>query len=224
MKSYCSIAGIKQGFKSHENEPCFAFYKYDGSCLRFEWSQKKKWHKFGTRHHLFDESDKEYGRAIEIFNKTYASDLEKIFQDNKEFKSLERVVVFCEFFGPSSFGGWHNFNDKNEKFELCLFDVDIHKKGILLPSDFLKHFGHLRTAEVLYEGPFTKEFVNKVIYDNLEYELGEGVVVKGGKSQHKLWMTKVKTKKWLEELKTKAEKFKSLAQVLSENQQEQSFG
>jgi hypothetical protein len=36
-------------------------------------------------------------------------------------------------------------------------------------------------------------------------------------------MVKVKTRKWLQELKTKAEKFQSFNQILNENQKEQLF-
>jgi hypothetical protein len=220
MKSYFSIPGIRSEFKIHEGKPCTAFYKYDGSCLRFEWSKKKGWYKFGTRNRLFDETDAEYGQAIKLFNETYANNIEKVFQDDKNFKTTNRSIVYCEFFAPSSFAGWHKFD---EKFELRLFDVNIHNKGLLLPSEFLRSFGHLQIATTIYQGRLTKNFVEQVINNELECDLNEGVVIKGGESQHKLWMVKVKTRKWLQELKTKAEKFQSFNQILNENQKEQLF-
>ena len=45
MEQYPHIEGST---KAPIGEPCIAFYKYDGSNLRFEWSPKKGWHKFGT--------------------------------------------------------------------------------------------------------------------------------------------------------------------------------
>ena len=47
MIVYPSIAGL-----SHVplGEPCLAFHKYDGSNLRFFWSRRAGWHRYGTRY------------------------------------------------------------------------------------------------------------------------------------------------------------------------------
>jgi len=199
--------------------PCIGFNKLDGSNLRFEWSKKQGWHKFGTRRRLFDHTDPDFGSAIKIFKDTLASGLEDVFRD-KLYKNAGRYIVFCEFVGPSSFAGWH---DPDEPKELVLIDVSVHQRGMVLPRDFVKHFGHLRSAEVVYQGNFTKEFIQDV--RNGEYPVKEGVVVKGvkgGKGVHGLWMSKVKTKAWLAKLKEKADTDLALQKMLSENTMEQS--
>ena len=76
MKSYRSIDGPSKA----PQKPCIAFYKYDGSNLRFEWSKKRNWYKFGTRRRLFDESDDKYGQAIPMFLERLAPGLEKVFK------------------------------------------------------------------------------------------------------------------------------------------------
>ena len=56
---------------------------------------------------------------------------------------------------------------------------------------------------------------------------GEGVVAKGIKlgknrnAQHGLWMSKVKTEQWLDELKRRAEESDDLRKTLEENLAEQ---
>lgn len=112
--------------------------------------------------------------------------------------------------------------------ELVLFDVNPHKKGILLPRVFLKHFGHLKVPEVVYEGNFNKQFVRDVI--DGKYPVDEGVVAKGftvGKKtspEHGLWMAKIKTRSWMERLQEKAKTVAALRQVLLENEREQYDG
>ena len=67
MQQYPSIDGSK---KAPLGKPCIAFVKYDGSNLRWEWSPKQGWHKFGTRRQMFDATDEVYGPAIPIFLNT----------------------------------------------------------------------------------------------------------------------------------------------------------
>lgn len=173
--------------------PCHAFYKYDGSNLRFEWSKKSGWYKFGTRNRLFDHTDPDFGSAVDLFLNGLADGIQKVFRD--EYKQSDRAIVFAEFFGPSSFAGQHV---KEEPKDLVLFDVNLHKKGILGPAEFVKEFGHLRSAEVVYQGPFSEEFISEVWEG--KRQLVEGVIAKGGNG-HSLWMRKVKTAAYKEKLK-----------------------
>jgi len=220
MKTYWSIPGPGRSFPHLD---CIAFDKLDGSNLRFEWSRKRGWWKFGTRRRLFDVNDPEFGQAIGIFLAKYGDDLVAIFT-SKRYRGTEKAVVFCEFYGPRSFAGWHHPDDVPT---VTMIDVAVHKKGIVLPRDFVDDFGHLEIPSVVYEGKFGKQFVEDVREGRLSGMTGEGVVAKGvnvGKKkspQHGLWMRKVKTRWWLEELKKRAVESPELRHVLEENWKEQ---
>jgi hypothetical protein len=219
MKTYWTIPGPSKAPAA----PCIAFDKLDGSNLRFEWSKKRGWYKFGTRKRLFDETDHEYGSAIQIFHDTYADGIVEVLKKNKAYRSVQQAIVYCEFYGPSSFAGQHVESDPKE---LMLFDVSIHKKGFVLPRDFINHFGHLKTPTVIYEGNFNKQLFYDV-RDGKYPVTEEGIVAKGvllGKKknpQHGLWMSKIKTKRWFEKLREKAEHIQFLKQVLADNLKEQ---
>ncbi|MEK6832572.1 MAG: RNA ligase family protein [Nanoarchaeota archaeon] len=183
MKDYPSIA---RSNKAPIGEHCIAFYKYDGSNLRWEWSKKKGWNKFGTRNHLFDKNDLQFGQAIPLFLETIAPKLDDIIK--QEFKNIDIVTVFTEYFGPSSFAGQHL---PDEKKELRLFDVCPHKKCMMNPKDFINIFGSLPfAAQVVYEGILAEQFIDDI--RNNKYPVNEGVVCKGG-DRHNLWMVKIKT-------------------------------
>lgn len=201
MKEYPKTFGFNQKLV---NKPCFAFYKYDGSNLRFEYNRKqKKWYKFGTRRHLFLENDPEYGEALPVFFKKYADGLAKVFHDTKAWKNSEYMIVFGEYFGPHSFSGKHDPKtlnvESNSPKDVVLFDVNIHRKGLLGPEDFIRFFSHLPIAELVYNGPLTEEFFQEIRSGN-KYTLNEGVMCKGG-SGHDLWMCKIKTLAYLKRLK-----------------------
>jgi len=210
MKQYLEIQGPNKAPREH----CLAFYKYDGSNIRAEWSSKRGWYKFGSRKVLMDRTHP-LGDAIDIFLNTYGDDLEKVFRKNKMFRNCQNVTVFGEYFGQNSFAGWHD--DKDEK-EIVLFDVSIHKQGIMPPATFVKMFGHLKIPEIIYEGKFNESFI-QAVKDN-KFGLNEGVVVKGllpkGRPPHNLWMAKVKTREWIDRLKKEyrenPDKFKNVWQ------------
>lgn len=92
MKSYIEIPGPSKAL----HLPMIAFDKLDGSNLRFEWSRKRGWYKFGTRNRMFDETDKDFGSAIEIFLETFGESLDRIAR--LEYNGAP-LVAFCEFFG-----------------------------------------------------------------------------------------------------------------------------
>ena len=221
MKTYWHIPGPKQACPTH----CWAFYKYDGSNLRFEWSRRQGWYKFGARYTVFDGSSRQWGHAVDLFLRAYGDDLERVFRDQASYRGIERATAYCEHFGPGSFAGWHDYDALRRAGELVLFDVAVHKRGFVLPADFLRDFGHLRVPEVVYEGPFTAEFVEGVRQGR--YPVREGVVAKGialGKKQnpqHGLWMAKVKTRWWLAELRRRAAESDVFRQTLEENLREQ---
>jgi hypothetical protein len=200
MKEYWQIPGVSS---APIGNPCIAFKKLDGSNIRYEWNRKQGWSKFGTRHRMLDRSDSNFGTAIECFMSRYAEPLERFIRDSKDYRNAESVIAYCEFFGPSSFAGWH---DLAEAKEVVLIDINIHKRGFMSPRDFLSNFKHILLPEVLYEGNFNRSFIQDVREG--KYGQNEGIVAKGlmpgKKPPHSLWMAKVKTQWWLDQLKVKA--------------------
>lgn len=194
MKEYPSICGVSKS----PRDACIAFYKYDGSNLRFEWSKKRGWYKFGTRHRMFDETDEVFGCAVKIFNETVAPLIDPILR--KEYRDVQEIISFCEFHGEQSFAGQHGKDDPTKR--LTLFDINLHKKGFISPREFSKMFSPLDIgAKVVYEGNLNEDFIKMVRTNTIPgVVLNEGVVCKGG-SGHKLWMTKIKTDSYIQKLK-----------------------
>jgi hypothetical protein len=189
MKQYPHIEGAA---KAPLGRPCIAFYKYDGSNLRWEWSPKQGWHKFGTRHELFDASHPLFSQAIPLFMDRMADEI--VARCKHVERGVQRINVYTEFFGPSSFAGVH---EQNEPKELKLFDVNLFKRGIMSPRQFVKTFGDLSyAAQVVYEGNLNKQFIDDV--RNGQYPVNEGVVAKGDD-----FMVKIKTYDYLRRLNEK---------------------
>lgn len=188
MLQYPSILGWN---KSPIGKPCVAFNKYDGSNLRWEYSPKQGWNKYGTRRTMFDKNTPLYNQAIELFNDHIGGTI--VETTNHAFgRKVERITAFTEFFGPSSFAGFHEFDEPKQ---LKLFDVFVFKKGFIPPKQFVKLFGKKEwCAEVVYEGNMNIEFIRDV--QSGKYPVYEGVICKGED-----WMTKIKTIKFLERLR-----------------------
>lgn len=189
MEQYPSIQGSA---RAPLNKPCIAFYKYDGSNLRWEWNPKKGWHKFGTRRHLFDASDPQFNQAIPIFMDQLADEI--VVRTKDIVKNPQRITAFTEFFGPNSFAGSHVEEDPKE---LRLFDVYLFQKGIVKPKQFVDVYGDMpQAAEVVYEGSLNKKFVIDVKKGN--YPVFEGVIAKGSD-----FMVKIKTDEYFRRLRHK---------------------
>ena len=196
MKSYPSIAGSRD-HKVALGTPCLGFYKYDGSNLRWEWSKKQGWCKFGTRHRLFGHDEEPYNQAIPIFLNELAPSIEDIVRH--EFKGLQKFIAFTEFFGPSSFAGNHELTEPKE---LVLIDVNIHPKGIIVPRLFLDLFGDQPYAPLLiYEGNLNQKLIEDV--RSGIYPVEEGIVCKGADRRNTPWMVKIKTNAYLDKLKNR---------------------
>lgn len=179
-------------------QPVFAFNKYDGSNLRFEWSPKRGFYKFGTRHQMMDHTHDQFGDSIRLFQETVAPELLERLGEAYHLKKLERVTAFCEYFGPNSFAGWH---DPVDPKELKLIDVAIYKQGLMGPKEFIDTFiGAAFMPGVVYYGNLNQPFIERVKNDT--EQLNEGVVCKAQVGKQVL-MTKIKTKRWLERLKAK---------------------
>ena len=175
--------------------PIVAFDKLDGSNIRAEWTSKKGWHKFGTRHRLLDASDPIFGQAPKLLTDKYGETLGQAMKD----AGYDRAMCFFELWGPSSFAGMHNLQ---EKLDITLFDVAPFNQGILMPERFLKLFGHLDHAQVLYTGPCDDAFIESVRAGTLPGMTFEGVVCKAtnDKKTKMPVMFKQKSRAWLDKL------------------------
>jgi hypothetical protein len=197
MKQYDSI----EYFGNHWGLSVIAFDKLDGSNLRFEYSQKRGFYKFGTRKQMIDESS-EFGFAINLFLEKYNESLSKIFK-SKEYRNILNFVCFAELVGTKSAFGQHNFG--NDKFDIVLFDVDQYKKGLVPPKEFVKNFSSAGIPRVVYEGNLNKELVERVKVN--EFDLTEGVICKGQtltkKGRPELYYCKIKTDDWFKRLRMK---------------------
>jgi hypothetical protein len=198
MKSYPRIQYFNQGLFG---ENIYAFDKLDGSNIRAEWNPKRGWYKFGTRNNMIDERDLQFGEAVTLFLNKYGDSLPKVFRTNKSYKRIESFVVFAEYVGEKSFAGRHIDGDPKD---IILFDVDQYKHGFVTPKNFVEDFGHLHIPDVIYQGPYTMDFVQDI--RNNKHNLKEGVIVKGvfktKNQKDEVWMVKVKTSEWLQKVKS----------------------
>lgn len=187
MKEYPSISGSFRGFEA------YVFDKLDGSNLRFEWTRKRGWHKYGARHRLFDETDHQFAPAVKLFHETLAEPCARVAVDRR----WDKVIIFAEYFGQKSFAGFHVDGDPKT---LTVFDVLPEKKGLLGPREFLKFFGenaNIPTAAFLGHLNWTRGFIDRVWNGDVPGVTLEGVIGKAGSDQT-LVMAKAKTRVWIE--------------------------
>ncbi|MGF1580132.1 MAG: hypothetical protein ACFCD0_12285 [Gemmataceae bacterium] len=185
---------------------CIAFEKYDGTNMHWDWDRDFGWHAFGTRRDtfnltddgidLFAEKHPQQVECVEVFWETLAPSVDESFRKNPNYQEFQELKIFTEFLGTNSFAGAHKPDDPKE---LVLFDVEAEGFGIIGPDQFVDDFGHLRSARVIYRGKFTGKFIEDV--RNGKYDVFEGVVCKGGKGGDDLWMAKIKTNAYQEQLK-----------------------
>ena len=140
MKSYPSITK-----EIRHDIYIYAFDKYDESNIRAEWNSKRGFYKFGTRNQLMDEKTMPFGRAIPLLREKYEEHLGMVFKEQK----WKDALCFFEYWGPSSFAGNHNFE---EKMDITLIDVNpLQRRYISSNSIHQELFGHLDIPKVCYE-------------------------------------------------------------------------
>lgn len=193
MKAYPSI--INSTGQSFREFNAYIFNKIDGSNLRFEYSRKRGWYKYGTRNRLLDVNDEVFGSAILAFAKQLNDDLERVISKNR----IEHLIVFAEFVGKNSFAGNH---DPEDEKHLYLFDAAVNKKGIIEPKEFLKLFGDCQIAKFLGIHKWSKNFVEAVRRNEVEGVTFEGVVGKARGKGNTLIMAKAKTQNWIDKVKS----------------------
>ena len=190
MKSYPSIVRVDQAGWDRD---LYTFDKLDGSNLRFEWSRKTGWFKFGTRKRLIDKNDPMFGPAIPLFMETLAEPIAEIARNEKWIN----VVAFAEFWGKKSLAGRHNPNDPKT---LTLFDVSIYRHGMLGPKEFLNHFKYLPIPNFLGVQKWDRAFVERVRNSDFDKITFEGVVGKSG-DYDDLTLVKCKTNNWFDAIR-----------------------
>lgn len=189
MKSYPSIPT-----EIRHDVPIHAFDKLDGSQIRAEWTAKRGFIAFGTRHRTLDPSHPRLGEAIALARDKYEADVTRALAA----RQIKQALVFLEFFGPRSFAGRH----VEEPHDVVLIDLAPFGRGFVPPDEFLGLFGHLHTAGLLYHGPVTPEFVASVRAGGLPGLTGEGVVCKSTTlERQRPVMFKIKARAWLDRLR-----------------------
>jgi len=200
MKQYNEI---KKYDLEHLGEHIFAFDKLDGSNFRAEWNRKlsKKTHftkgfkKYGTRNRVITNGNDQFYEMVEIFRNKYADKVDERFRTHKLFKNADTITLYGEFYGPSSFGGFH---DWNEEHDIYFFDAFIYKKNFLSPSEFFSEFNDISMPRFIYKGLFEPQFILDVQQN--KFNLREGVVYKFI-DNGKITMGKIKTLEWLKKIK-----------------------
>jgi hypothetical protein len=202
MKQYDSI----EYYGDHWGLPGIGFDKLDGSNLRFEYSQKRGFYKSGSRNMMIDEKHDQFGFAVSLFNNKYGDALGKVFK-TKNYRNSQSFVCFAELIGKNSSFGQHDF--ANDVFDIVLFDVSEHKRGLIPPKQFVDDFGHTGIPRVVYTGNLNKELIKQVKNNQLEgFEgsLTEGIIFKGQiktkKGNNQLYYCKIKTNDWFTRLRS----------------------
>lgn len=177
-----------------------AFDKLDGSNMRFEYSHKRGFYKFGTRNVMIDSGNEQFGFAVDLFLQKYADQLAKVFSA-REYRNSQSFVCFAELVGTRSAFGQHDFD--KDTFDIVLFDVNEHKRGFVPPKRFVDDFGHCGIPRVVYNGKLNMQFINDVKAN--KFGLSEGVigkgVVSGKKDRTSLYYFKAKTDDWFDRLR-----------------------
>jgi len=187
----------------------YVFDKLDGSNIRCEWTRKSGFNKFGSRRVLINEQTRILGEAVTLLREK-EKDFDSILRKNR----IDKCTLFFEFFGENSFAGNHT----DEEHTVSLIDIDVFKRGVLPPSDFIKMFdGKVETAALIDHRKINLKFIESVQNGILEGMTFEGVVCKARNPKKTLRpvMFKIKNYAWLNKLKTfcgdDAEMFKRLA-------------
>lgn len=191
------------------NDSVYVFDKLDGSNIRAEWHPKRGFVKFGKRHGLLDDSNLYLKEAPDLFMAKYGDELARRFKDQR----YELATAFMEFYGPGSFAG----NHENETHDVMLFDIHVHKKGIIAPREFLRVTDGLQTPTILYHGVVGKEITEAIYNSDMPGMTFEGGVAKGPFSQKcgGPVMFKLKSRAWLEKLRTHCKGDEKLFEMLS---------
>jgi hypothetical protein len=205
MKTYPKIPG-----QIRKDMPYYVFDKLDGSNIRAEWSKKRGFHKFGTRKQMMDESYPHpfLGESIPLIQDKYEDDIARILTKNK----IERATFFFEFYGETSFAGYHYEEDHT----VTLIDANLYKVGFIPPSEYMKLFGDLDIAELLHHGNINQPLIDQIRDGTLPGMTFEGVVCKGkAKKGKRPIMFKIKNQEWYNKLRLRCKGNEELFEELA---------
>lgn len=190
MKQYPSIVN-----DIRRDLDVYGYDKLDGSNIRAEWSPKQGFYKFGSRKRLLGTDDAALGESIELIRSGFSEPMSKILHDLK----TEGATVYFEFYGANSFAGKH----QDEPHQCALLDVDLKKKGFIIPETFESLFrGRVHCAKLLYIGKMDHPAERAVKMSELPGMTFEGLVCKAPPAGK--WglpqMFKVKSRAWIEKV------------------------
>lgn len=192
MKQYPSIPNCK-GQKFENLGLVDVFDKLDGNNLRFEWSKKRGWYKFGSRTQMIDANNEQFGDGVTWFLENTAD----VIVTDCFKRTPQKLVVFGEWYGENSFAGMH---EPGDEMRLAVFDVCVDNRGFWDPKEFRKTFENkILTPEWLGQFSWSRQFIDSVFHEQVDGVTLEGVVGKtmGGSE---LKMGKAKTKSWYERI------------------------
>jgi hypothetical protein len=193
MKQYPSISHLTK--KTNLDDTYYVFDKLDGSNVRVvvdkEAIKSGVLTKFGKRSGLLDDKTPFLIESKDLIS-ALSKNLIRMVKDSK----WEEATFFFEFYGDSSFSGAHF----DETHKVSLIDIDVYKKGILPPGQFLPLAAayDIPYARMLCIGNIDEDFQKSVEDSTVEGMTFEGVVCKNSTSTFK-----IKSKAWLAKLKEK---------------------
>jgi len=164
MKHYPSIPK-----RLIEDRVVYVFDKLDGSNIRAEWTRKQGFVRFGSRKRLLGPDQEFIHEAKALIKETCSQLVEDAFQGE-----AESAILFFEFYGANSFAGQHVKEDHN----IALLDVNVHRRGLLRPDEFMSKFEGFPKAKLLHKGVLTPEIVEAVQHGRFPGVTNEGVVAK----------------------------------------------
>ena len=212
MKHYPSIE-----HEMRKNIDIIAFPKYDGQNVSALWTYKKGFNRFSSRTRLIDENSNELGKhSIPLMR---AKEEELVFNikeyfSPKEYKN-EEFIFFFEFYGKDSFAGQH---DWNKPLDVILIDLNVSRRGFVAAKEFVEIFqSNNNVAKPIYQGNITDFLITQVeqgIFPGMTFE---GIVCKQSTKTKKSelpYMTKLKSKAWIDKIKSLYKDEKVLKELL----------
>lgn len=190
------------------NAPCFAFEQFDGSRICFFWQRQRGWFDAVTADAQLMPGSPLRLEAEALFARRFATAVPELLARHKEYRPLDAVVACCEFYGSQTFAGRHAAHDH---WRLKLFDLYFPAdESFMPPLAFTTYCAGMDIPRLVYQGPFNIQLVQDVYHN--AFGIGEGAVIKGlrpnsgqGRALNEIWMVQVKTRKWLLELRRRAE-------------------